>query len=140
MDLKVVRGTQAHTLLLDTAFIAEWEDLARACPWTTSFQSPAFAREWYSVYRQPFEPLLFVSRDGQGRLTGLLPLAWRRADGKLVAAGSHQAEYQAWLCLPELATAFPREAFDLLGKEFPSTSLRLRYLPSEIPLGFIFDS
>jgi len=139
MDVKVVRGAHAHCLLADGAFAAEWAALAGECPWATAFQSPAFAREWYSIYRQPFEPVLVVSRDAAGRLNGLLTLALCRADGKLVAAGSHQAEYQGWLCLPELGSAFPREAFDLLRSEFPSTSLRLRYLPAKVPLGFLSE-
>ena len=139
MDVKVVRGAQANCLLADTAFIAEWADLADGCPWATSFQTPAFCQKWYSIYRQPFEAVLVLSRDAAGRLIGLLPLALYRAEGNLVAAGSHQAEYQAWICLPELASSFACEAFEVLRREFPSKSLRLRYLPARTPLTFLSD-
>ena len=127
MDVKVVRGAQANCLLADTAFIAEWADLADGCPWATSFQTPAFCQKWYSIYRQPFEAVLVLSRDAAGRLIGLLPLALYRAEGNLVAAGSHQAEYQAWICLPELASSFACEAFEVLRFSAAATFRTLAY-------------
>jgi CelD/BcsL family acetyltransferase involved in cellulose biosynthesis len=140
MGMKIIRGTAAHCLLAEESFRAEWSALAAQCPWATAFQSPAFAVDWYRTYVQQFQPIFILSRNIEGRLTGLLPLALCRAKGKLVAAGSHQAEYQAWLCLPESEESFPREAFDLVRREFPSASLQFRYVPAQVPLGWLSDS
>ena len=64
-------------------------------------------------------------------------LARCRVSGELVAAGAHQAEYQVWMCEAELADTFPGQAFRLLRKLFPTSTLKLSYLPAETPLGWL---
>jgi CelD/BcsL family acetyltransferase involved in cellulose biosynthesis/GNAT superfamily N-acetyltransferase len=84
--------------------------------------------------------VLVVSHDAAGRLVGLLCLAARRGrDGQIIVAGGHQAEYQAWLCLPELGGLFPSAAFDAIRREFPDAAVKFKYLPSGLPLEWVKD-
>jgi CelD/BcsL family acetyltransferase involved in cellulose biosynthesis len=137
--IELLQGADAEPLLAGEAFRAEWLALIDGCPWATAFQSPAFVIDWYRAYRERYRPVLVISRDAQGRITGLLTLAVSATDGKLKVAGSHQAEYQAWICLAEQTKTFPRQALDLLRAAFPSAMLQFRYLPAQVPLGWLAD-
>src|ERR1700722_4969049 len=139
MTPHLVRGTDAHALLAEPGFLNDWRRLAERCPWATAFQTPDYAPAWYDVYRRRFEPILVLGRGGAGGLTGLLTLARCRGDDGLVVAGGRQAEYQAWLCEPDLAAEFPRQAFGALGTSFPRAVLTFRYLPSGTPLRWLGD-
>jgi hypothetical protein len=127
MPPHLVRGTDAHALLAEPGFLNDWRRLAGRCPWATAFQTPHYAPAWYDVHRRRFEPVLVLGRGGAGGLTGLLTPARCRGDDGLVVAGGRQAEYQAWLCEPDLAAEFPRAV------------LTFRYLPSGTPLRWLGD-
>jgi CelD/BcsL family acetyltransferase involved in cellulose biosynthesis len=132
MSINIVRGSEADSLLADSRFRAEWSRLCERCLWATSFQGVDFVCTWYRIYRRRFEPILLLSRDQDGALNGLLPLA-SSEDGELLVAGGTQAEYQAWICPPELSDAFVREAVRSLRREFPGTVLTFLYLPPGTP-------
>lgn len=132
MNIDIARGSEADSLLADSRFRADWSALCERCPWATSFQGVDFVCTWYRVYRRRFEPILLVSRDRDGALDGLLPIAWCD-DGELLVAGGTQAEYQAWICAPELSDAFVREVVRSLRRQFPGTVLRFLYLPPGTP-------
>lgn len=131
--VQVVRATAAWRLLEDEAFVAEWATLQDQCPWATAFQGPAFLRTWLASYRQVIEPVVILSRNAAGNLTGLLVLA-RRNNGELIPAGDVQAEYQAWICLPEIAEHFPPAAITSVRRELPASGLVFKYLPPATPL------
>jgi CelD/BcsL family acetyltransferase involved in cellulose biosynthesis len=136
MDFEIAGGSDAESLLEDSEFCSEWGRLCRHCSWATPFQGPDFARTWYRIYRDRFEPVLFLARDKFGALNGLLPLARSISGGGLVAAGSHQAEYQGWVCAPELADRFAEHVVRTLNSAFPGAILTLRYLPPGTPTGW----
>src|SRR4051812_39267291 len=110
LDIEMFRGDEARRLLAADEFLAGWGALCDRCPWSTGFQSPAFARAWYSTYGHRVEPVLALARTpagGFGGLGGLLALAWSPSDRVLVPVGGWQAEYHAWVCDPVWANAFP---------------------------------
>jgi CelD/BcsL family acetyltransferase involved in cellulose biosynthesis len=102
-------------------------------------QSHAFAGAWYAVYRARFEPVLVVSRNADGRLEGLLPLAYAPRS-TLIHVGGHQAEYQCWISMSEVGETFGREALRAIRKTFPSATLTFRYLPPGVPLAWLDDA
>ncbi|MHA6796867.1 GNAT family N-acetyltransferase [Pseudonocardia bannensis] len=140
MRIDIVRGAAADVLLDQETFLRQWSDLCRNCPWATPFQGPDFATIWYRAYRRNFEPLLVLSHGPDGRLQGLLPLAVAVVgadrsgkDDLLVVAGAWQAEYQAWICPPQIGDGFAAAAVDTLHRAMPSAELRFRYLPPGTP-------
>ena len=137
ITIELMRGAAADALLAAAGFCAQWETLCARCPWATPFQSPAFARTWYGVYRSQWEPLLALARDASGELNGLLPLAVSQDGRQLVLAGAHQAEYQTWIALPEVGDAFVWSALQTLRRELVRATLRFRYLPAAAPLGWL---
>ena len=132
MHIELVRGSDADLLLADARFRDEWTRIHQRCPWSTSFQGVGFACTWYRIYRGRFEPVLLLSRDPEGVLAGLLPLA-SSDDGTLMVAGGAQAEYQVWICSLETSDAFVSGAVKALRREFPSSVLAFRYLPPGTP-------
>ena len=89
---------------------------------------------WYQIYQKLYEPLLVVGRDDAGELCGIIPIAICRATRKLVSVGTHQAEYQGWICLPSAAQTFPTQAFKAVRLQFPTVQIPFRYLPAGTPL------
>jgi CelD/BcsL family acetyltransferase involved in cellulose biosynthesis len=136
MSIEVKRGSEADALLADEQFRAEWTRLCDGCPWGTPMQSHAFAATWYAVYRARFEPVLIILRGADGRLDGLLPLAFA-PKRTLLHVGGHQAEYQCWISTPEVGQTFGRDALRAVRKAFPSAPLTLRYLPPDVPLSWL---
>jgi len=132
MRIEIVRDSEADQLLAEARFRDAWSRLRRRCPWATSFQGVDFVPTWYRVYRGRFAPVLVLSRDANGELDGLLTLA-ASSDGELLVAGGAQAEYQAWLCAPDLSDTFVRQAVAALRQEFPRAVLTFRYLPPGTP-------
>jgi CelD/BcsL family acetyltransferase involved in cellulose biosynthesis len=120
-------------LLSRRAFADDWERLRRRCPWSTAFQGFDFVSAWYQCYAGLYEPVIACSRSPEG-LLGLLALAQSANGPRLSVAGARQAEYQCWLCLPELAERFAWEAIRAVGQGFPGARLGLRYLPPGVPL------
>lgn len=140
-DVRLVRGPGAEALVVDAKFAAAWADLARRCPWATGFQSPDYCAAWYRIYHERYEPVLIVARDdAEGRLDGLLPLAVSPRDGRVVAAGDAQAEYQAWLAEPSSGGAFIQRALAALWQAFPSVALRLSFLAPGTPIDWLGGS
>lgn len=138
MKVEFVQGQAAQDLLAQDAFRAQWSSLWHDCPWATMFQSPAYVATWYSVYFERFQPVLVLTRDSQGRLAGLLTLAIS-PEGRLVAAGDIQAEYQVWICKTELANIFPSAAVHEIQSRLPRAVLRFNYLPPNTPTAWLSD-
>src|SRR4051812_5169984 len=136
VSIDIIRGADADRLFADSSFRAQWAALCARCPWATAFQASPFAMTWYEVYRSRYEPLLVLSRDGSGALSGLLPLAVSSAEDRVGVAGLWQAEYQAWACDADLANTFPPEAIRALRRALPGATLRFQYLPPGTPLGW----
>lgn len=134
--IQIIRGEAADRLLNDPQFVDEWSALCAICPWAIAFQGPAFIRSWVQTYREKITPIVAMSRDSSGQLVGMIVLA-RYADGKLFVAGAYQAEYQAWICIPELAGSFPPAFMAAVRRELPSGGLVMRYLPPGIPLDWV---
>ena len=124
-------------LVRDPVFRERWQALHLQCPWATAFQGPGFGCAWYSSYGSRFEPVLVLSRDGDGQLNGLMALAVSREDGKLVVVGAGQAEYQVWICPPELGGEFAWQTIQSLRREFPRAVLTFRYLPPGTPTAWL---
>jgi CelD/BcsL family acetyltransferase involved in cellulose biosynthesis len=138
----LLSGEAAAAWWEEKGLIAQWRALLEECPWATSYQSPQFACAWYRTYASEFEAMIFVARDNDGDLKGLLPLArprngagppYRPSD--LLAAGGHQAEYQIWICRPEDSEDVARAVVDCVRRLRPKALLTLHYLPPGVPLG-----
>jgi CelD/BcsL family acetyltransferase involved in cellulose biosynthesis len=132
MEIEFLRGDAAHEVLQVPDFISQWNHLYACCPWASGHQSAAFARVWYHVYRDVWEPLLLVGRH-QYAMEGLLALAVS-GDERLVVCGAHQAEYQCWVTTAENSASFIAAALDSLWRMFPKARLVFRYLPPGVPL------
>ena len=138
MQIQILRDDDARRLLADDELSREWERLYHACPWGSVFQSPAFVRTWYEVYRSTHTPVLVLARGEGKKLRGLLTLA--HPDGqprRLVAAGAHQAEYQVWLTEPADGDDFPLAAFEALAREFAGATLRLHFTTPNAPAAWL---
>jgi len=103
------------------------------CAWSTSFQSLPFVTTWYDVYRGRYEPVLALERAGES-LTALLPLALEREGRAVVCAGSHHAEYPAWMLAGSDADAFLNAVLDQVRALGAQGSLRFDYLPPGVPV------
>lgn len=133
----IAAGDQAFEQLSAAGFAEKWDALHLRCPWAAPAQSFAFVSTWYSMYRHAYSPVLVVETDQQDTLTGVLPLALSRANGRLVVAGDRQGEYKAWVSLPTDDDDFITRALLLIRREFPGKTLVFKYLPAETPLGFL---
>ncbi|RJR31550.1 MAG: GNAT family N-acetyltransferase [Candidatus Latescibacterota bacterium] len=133
-NVEIRRGEDARELLGAVEIREQWKRLHARCPWSTVFQSPPFLDAWYRHYDAFYEPLLAIGRDGRGNLAGILPLAVEREHGRLVVAGTHHAEYQVWLALPELRTQFIEAALESLREAFPRGRLQFTYIRPDAPL------
>lgn len=91
------QGEPAERLLADTEFREEWDLLLTRCPWSTVFQSSNFVLTWLAIYREQFEPVVFVGRARGGGLIAAAFLARNRVTDELVFAGTHHAEYHTVL-------------------------------------------
>jgi CelD/BcsL family acetyltransferase involved in cellulose biosynthesis len=134
-DAVAVRiGEQAWNLLASPGFLLDWKDLEGACPWATPYQSADFTLTWLRHYRARFAPVVVTLRSRVGGLGGLLILALELGRERLVVAGAHQAEYQAWLATPEAHTEFIVRALTALDEVLPGHELKFRYLPPRLPV------
>jgi CelD/BcsL family acetyltransferase involved in cellulose biosynthesis len=127
----------ARALLHAGAFKEEWRALARACPWATVFQEPAFSEAWWAVYADAFEPLLLTARDRDGTLQGLLALARDRASRRVVPVGAHHAEYHAWVAASNVGDAVMRDALRPLREALRVRRLRFHFLAPGAPTGWL---
>lgn len=134
MEIEIYIATEAAQLVDDVRFRQKWSDLHERCPWATVFQAENFVAAWYSVYKERWSPLLIVATDGSGRLIGLLTLAISMDNGAIVAAGGHQAEYQAWLSDPQHGDDFIVGALGAIRERFPAKVLQFLFVPPGTPL------
>lgn len=134
-DVQVLTGAAAWRLLEDPALAAAWDALQRDCPWATVFQSRPFIESWYRAYGARYQPVV-CAQSASGELRGILSLARDRADGQLVVAGTHHAEYQTWLAAPGMGDAFALGAWRALGRRWPHGGLRFQFLAPGTPLAW----
>ena len=133
-NVEIRRGEDARELLRAAGVREQWKRLETLCPWSTVFQSLAFVETWYRHYNASYEPILVIGREGEGTLAGIVPLALERKSGRLGVAGTHHAEYQVWLALPELRTRFIEAALESLREAFPRARLQFMYVRPDAPL------
>ena len=127
--MEILVGQAAHDALADVRFLAAWKTLHGKCPHATGFQSASFVSTWYDTYRSQWQPVLVRFVGSEERLVGLWPLAYDPVDNRLAQAGTHQAEYHAWLTLPDTESEFLTSALDALHQRFRLPAIRLKYLP-----------
>jgi CelD/BcsL family acetyltransferase involved in cellulose biosynthesis len=139
LNLEIHQGKDAHQLLADPDFRADWSRLCEQCPWATPFQSPAFAATWYEIYRDRAQPILILSRDPTAHLQALLPLAHLPARNQLAVAGTWHAEYHAWISTQDLGERFPPAALRAVAHRIPSAGLSFQFLPPGAPINWIAD-
>lgn len=137
MATSLVMGSAAHSMLKDRAFEQSWNALYEECPWATPCQSFGFVNTWYRTYQDRFDPVIVCEARTDGELVGLLTMAAQKVSGRLVVAGSHQAEYQVWLASPRDGNWFIEGALRRLRTEFPRCSFRFQYLPPLTPKEWI---
>src|SRR5262245_38016011 len=136
MKIELLTDNAAKKLIGDAKFRGKWKELYDKCPWGTVFQSADFVITWYETYVNQYAPVIVSGIDGEGELVGLFTLATDTKSGELVAAGSNQAEYQAWLAEPQDANEFIESALEKLCGEFPNRSLTLLFMPPDAPVGW----
>jgi CelD/BcsL family acetyltransferase involved in cellulose biosynthesis/RimJ/RimL family protein N-acetyltransferase len=128
--IDLVYGQPAHDLLGSQQFLMQWERLQEHCSYATVYQSPQFARAWYTAYASQWVPVLVQGRDAGGDLLGLWLLAQHQQTGELVHAGHRQAEYQTWIAAPGADLAFVTAAWAQLKRSLRFSTLRGIYLPT----------
>lgn len=131
--VRVVVGSDAESLLADERFVTCWQKRYDACPWATVYQSPGFVCTWYGHYRSVFDPVLVVG--GGDEPESILCLARDKESGALHSAGTHHAEYHAWVSF-KTDGAFMSDALSALEGRFPRFTLRFKYAPKGMPLGW----
>jgi CelD/BcsL family acetyltransferase involved in cellulose biosynthesis len=131
---ELLSGEKVYTLLEDTRFLVEWNQLWKACPWATVFQSPSFVATWYRIYRKDFVPVL-IRTVHAGKITGLLTLAADK-NGLITGAGANQAEYQVWLTADANDEQFIKNALLEVRRVFPRRKILLKYIPADVSLGW----
>ena len=134
MKITLAVGADAARLLGDGAFRAKWRDLYDRCPWATVFQTAAFLDPWFEIYGDRYRPVLAMGSRTEASLDGLLILVSAADSGELFHAGTHHAEYQAWMAAPADGNLFIELALDELARRLPKASLRFIYLPPSAPL------
>lgn len=138
MQIDLYIGQEAERLLEDAEFRQQWRNLYARCPWASVYQGEEFVATWYEIYRAPYRALLLTSVDENGSLVGMFPLAVNADTGQIVAAGDKQAEYQAWLSLPEQENQFIESALERLCKDFPGKSLTLLFVLPKVPVAWAY--
>jgi CelD/BcsL family acetyltransferase involved in cellulose biosynthesis/ribosomal protein S18 acetylase RimI-like enzyme len=137
MNIHIIRGAEAESLLNRDEFRADWLRLCARCPWATAFQQPDYGALWYDAYRSRFEPVFVLSRDEEGALNGLLTLALSGREEGLIVAGGRQAEYQTWICPPSRGGEFAWQAVRALQRNFPRAVLTFQYLAPGTPTAWL---
>ncbi len=122
-------GAAARDLLGNQSFLAQWLSLHRRCAHATAYQAPGFALPWYETYGAQWQPIVLQSRGENDCLQGLWLLAYDAQTKALVHAGSHQAEYDAWLADPGTDVTFVAGAWAELRRHVAFSALHFKYLP-----------
>lgn len=103
-----------------------WNMLLKKHEWSTPYISPEFSISWWLHYAHAGEALVIFAHAPCGELRGVFPLVLQRRIIKGV--GTHQAEYQGWVCQGSDLADFTKAAFDLLAEHYPHHHLELRYI------------
>lgn len=96
----------------------EWEQLAADCPDSTIFQTWQWVTTWYELFGAGASPRVFVARDRDGRLAGIVPCSLpavtplRPRVLYLLGRGKGLTEYADALLRPDCASAAVRAVFD----------------------------
>ncbi|WP_186756391.1 GNAT family N-acetyltransferase [Echinicola salinicaeni] len=130
-------GKEAFEQMDDDGFIHQWTVLYEKCPWATVFQSREYVVSWYLAFKDEYEPLIVISSDHEGNLTGLLTMTIPKDNIdnskkiKIQGAGLYEAEYQVWLVEKDQNEMFIKRAFDLILNQFPKADILFRYVPDK---------
>jgi CelD/BcsL family acetyltransferase involved in cellulose biosynthesis len=134
MNIELLTGRAAQQRIETAEFRAQWKRLYKQCPWRSVFQSDDFVVAWYDAYKSQFTPVVVIGTDSTDALTGLFTLATDTSSGKLVVAGTSEAEYHAWLTAPSDSNEFITSALDRLRTQFPNQMLTLLFVLPNVPL------
>lgn len=134
MKIDILMDRDADRLIGDPVFREKWNNLYHQCPWGSAFQSDDFVVTWYATYRSEFTPVIVRGVRDNGELAGLFTLAAGAKSGRLVAAGSSEAEYQAWLAEPRDGNIFIESALEKLREQFPNKALTLIFMLQTVPV------
>ena len=126
LNLKLLMGSQAELWLSDPANLADWRSLQHHTDCKAPYLSPLFCCIWLQHYSDACEPLLVIGKNFGGGLRALMPLV--HINGTITGVGSHQAEYQGWICHPEDSDGFFNDAIAALMAAYPEARLRLKYI------------
>lgn len=137
--IEVLIGQEALAMVGNDSSLLKWESLYSSCPWATIFQTHSFVASWYAHYASIYTPILVLSRY-EGRLTGLLPLAQGIPGLGITGAGGHDAYYHVWLSNPKHGETFIESALQALLQRFPGEDICLKYIPQNVPMGWLQKS
>jgi hypothetical protein len=127
--LSVVIGKEVFSLIEQDTFIALWTQLAEEDPKVTVIQEPPFVITWYKQYQAQFEPVVFLGKDLQGNMVGLMPLARSLENGAITHAGDGEAGYHGWISKPEIEDEFPAACVIAVKNTFKPRVWRWGWLP-----------
>lgn len=140
MALNIIRGKEAHGIIENSDFLAQWQRLHEVCPWATPYQGSEFVSTWYQAYKDRYEPLIVYATDDAKELNGLIPMAMETSIGRVVVAGAHQCEYQAWIARPTQSDSFMESALRSIARETEIDFLSLKYVPPGTPIDWASSS
>jgi CelD/BcsL family acetyltransferase involved in cellulose biosynthesis len=137
MKIEILIGDNAHELIRDKRFREQWKRLYDGCPWSSVFQNEDFVVTWYETYRDRFTAVIVIGLNEEAEIAGLFTLAIEKESGRLVVAGTNNAEYDNWLAYPEDGDIFIESALQKLSEEFPDKTLLLLFVHPNVPLEWI---
>ncbi len=79
--------------------LSSWEQVLKQDKRNTFFQGPVWTGEWYTAYREAFDPLVVVVTCDD-KLVGVVPLAVEKGTRRLAFAGDQMADYRDILSAP----------------------------------------
>ena len=126
MSSEIHSGEIACSLLSDHDFLLQWQQLYARCPWSTPFQTPPFVTTWFQCYGDLYPPPIVTQRNSSGQLQVLWVLAQCETTHQLYVAGTHHAEYQAWLSAEQDCAPFFVASMQLLDQHYPQHSLTFK--------------
>jgi len=132
-SIRILECDNALDRLNEARFKQHYDKLFSNCHWSTPFQSWAFLTTWYKYYCILYDPVIILDVDPDNKLTAFLALARDKQTSRLFVAGTHQAEYQAWLSSADSYGPFLSNAFNALQQKYDTRSLTFKYLPERAP-------
>ncbi|MEM6806639.1 MAG: GNAT family N-acetyltransferase [Bacteroidota bacterium] len=117
ITLEIFQGHEALELIDQDYFRSAWTDLADQNKKHLVLQRWEFAGTWYKHYQSVYTPLLFVGKDSQHEIVGILALAIHKEDKFLCGAGAEYAEYHGWLCEEQIEETFIFQSLAYLKKQ-----------------------